>query len=47
MEKETQDEAAIYTAHLRAPKEGRKGAVLFFNGTFTPIHKGKQEVAQY
>lgn len=40
MEKNTHDEVHIHTAHLRAPREGRKSAVLFFNGTFTPIHKG-------
>jgi nicotinate (nicotinamide) nucleotide adenylyltransferase len=44
MEKDTQDEVAIHTAHLKAPREGRKSAVLFFNGTFTPIHKGHVDV---
>jgi bifunctional ADP-heptose synthase (sugar kinase/adenylyltransferase) len=44
MEKDTQDEVAIHTAHLKAPREGRKSAVLFFNGTFTPIHKGQLKI---
>jgi len=37
------NDPGIYTGHLRAPREGRKGVVLFFNGTFTPIHKGSQQ----